>query len=42
MIEIAGGWFWMGSDERPDERPVHRVWVDRFDEDYGFRVAWSG
>ncbi|HEX6097436.1 MAG TPA: SUMF1/EgtB/PvdO family nonheme iron enzyme [Thermoanaerobaculia bacterium] len=30
MIEIAGGWFWMGSDERPDEGPVHRVWVDRF------------
>jgi formylglycine-generating enzyme len=30
MIEIAGGWFWMGSEERPDERPVHRVRVDRF------------
>ncbi|MGZ5467501.1 MAG: formylglycine-generating enzyme family protein [Thermoanaerobaculia bacterium] len=30
MIEIPGGWFRMGSDERPDERPVHRVRVDRF------------
>ena len=30
MIEITGGWFWMGSDERPDESPVHRVWVDAF------------
>jgi formylglycine-generating enzyme required for sulfatase activity len=30
MIEITGTWFWMGSDERPDERPVHRVWVDAF------------
>lgn len=30
MIEIAAQWFRMGSDERPDERPVHRVWVERF------------
>ncbi len=30
MIEIAGGWFWMGSDERPDERPMHRVQVQPF------------
>ncbi|HEV7242718.1 MAG TPA: hypothetical protein VGQ36_26050 [Thermoanaerobaculia bacterium] len=25
MIEITGTWFWMCPDERPDERPVHRV-----------------
>jgi formylglycine-generating enzyme required for sulfatase activity len=36
MIEpftcIPAGSFLMGSDEgRDDERPVHRVWVDRFD-----------
>jgi formylglycine-generating enzyme len=30
MIELPGGWFLMGSEERPDERPVRRVRVDRF------------
>lgn len=30
MIEIAAQWFQMGSEERPDERPVRRVWVDPF------------
>ena len=28
---IPPGWFLMGSDDgQPSERPVHRVWVDRF------------
>jgi len=30
MIELPGGWFLMGSEERPDERPVRRVRVDPF------------
>lgn len=30
-IEVAAGWFWMGSDSGQDcEKPVHRVWVDAF------------
>jgi formylglycine-generating enzyme len=34
MVRIAGGEFWMGSEEWPDARPVHRVhvrafWMDR-------------
>ena len=34
MVRIAGGDFWMGSEEWPDARPVHRVhvrafWMDR-------------
>jgi sulfatase modifying factor 1 len=29
---IPGGWFEMGSNTgQPDERPVHRVWVDEFE-----------
>ncbi|HSR50541.1 MAG TPA: SUMF1/EgtB/PvdO family nonheme iron enzyme [Acidobacteriota bacterium] len=28
---IPEGWFWMGSEDgRPNEQPVHRVWVDAF------------
>ena len=31
QIQIAAGWFLMGSDNGQDvERPVHRVWVDSF------------
>ena len=31
QIEIAAGWFLMGSDTGQDvEGPVHRVWVDSF------------
>ncbi|HSP35081.1 MAG TPA: formylglycine-generating enzyme family protein [Thermoanaerobaculia bacterium] len=31
FVELAGGWFDMGSDDgQDDERPVHRVWVDPF------------
>ena len=31
MVVIPGGWFEMGSAHgNPDERPVHRVWVDGF------------
>jgi len=31
MVRIPGGWFDMGSgDGEPNERPVHRVWVDAF------------
>src|SRR6202035_3322640 len=31
QIQIAAGWFSMGSDTGQDvERPVHRVWVDSF------------
>jgi formylglycine-generating enzyme required for sulfatase activity len=31
MVRIPGGWFRMGSARgKPDERPVHRVWVDAF------------
>ncbi len=31
LIEIAAGWFLMGSDTGQDvEGPVHRVWVDSF------------
>ena len=30
-VQIAGGWFFMGSDNGQDvEGPVHRVWVDSF------------
>lgn len=32
FVLIPAGWFHMGSDDGPeDERPVHRVWVDRFE-----------
>lgn len=32
LVVIDGTWFTMGaSDERDDERPVHRVWVDTFE-----------
>jgi len=30
MVWVPPGWFWMGSDEFEDARPVHRVWVDGF------------
>jgi formylglycine-generating enzyme required for sulfatase activity len=33
MVWVPGGWFWMGSDEpeaKPDEKPVHLVYVDGF------------
>jgi len=31
-IQIAAGWFFMGSDVgQTGESPVHRVWVDSFD-----------
>ncbi|MDX6461838.1 MAG: hypothetical protein QOE55_5535, partial [Acidobacteriaceae bacterium] len=31
QIQIAAGWFLMGSDSGQDvEGPVHRVWVDSF------------
>jgi sulfatase modifying factor 1 len=31
QIQVAAGWFLMGSDNGQDvERPVHRVWVDSF------------
>jgi len=30
MVEIAGGWFEMGSRESPDEGPVHKVRIDSF------------
>jgi len=31
QIEIAAGWFFMGSDAGQDvETPIHRVWVDSF------------
>jgi formylglycine-generating enzyme len=30
-VEVAAGWFWMGSESGQDvEQPVHRVWVDAF------------
>jgi len=30
-VLVPAGWFWMGSDEgEPDEKPLHRVWVDSF------------
>jgi len=44
MVQVPAGWFDMGSARgRPDEAPVHRVWVDSFlmdihevtQEDYG-------
>jgi len=32
MVRIPEGWFWMGCDHgRDDEKPAHRVWVDRFE-----------
>jgi formylglycine-generating enzyme required for sulfatase activity len=32
FARVPEGWFLMGSDEgHADERPVHRVWVDRFE-----------
>ena len=32
FIEIPAGWFLMGDERgQDDERPVHRVWVDRFE-----------
>ncbi len=31
MVKIPAGWFQMGSDKgKPDESPVHKVWVDSF------------
>jgi sulfatase modifying factor 1 len=31
LVSIPAGWFLMGSEDGQDnERPVHRVWVDRF------------
>jgi len=30
MVWIPGGEFWMGSDDFPDARPWHRVYVDGF------------
>jgi sulfatase modifying factor 1 len=31
LVSIPAGWFLMGSKEGQDnERPIHRVWVDRF------------
>ena len=30
MVWIPGGWFWMGSDEFDDAKPVHLVYVDAF------------
>ena len=47
MVAIPAGWFQMGSrNGKPDERPVHRVWVDAFlmdrceitQQQYGKRV----
>jgi len=31
FVRITGGRFLMGSDERPDEKPVHPVEIDSFD-----------
>ncbi len=32
LVRIEATWFEMGSDDgAPDERPVHRVWVDAFE-----------
>jgi len=32
FVPIPEGSFWMGADDgQDDERPVHRVWVDRFE-----------
>jgi formylglycine-generating enzyme len=37
MVWVPGGWFWMGSDDGPqDERPMHRVrvngfWMDKYE-----------
>ncbi len=31
FVRIPGGEFIMGSDDRPDEQPVHRVTIDAFD-----------
>src|SRR5579883_2085587 len=32
MVMIPGGWFTMGCDTgRDDERPAHRVYIDRFE-----------
>jgi sulfatase modifying factor 1 len=30
MVWIPGGTFWMGSNEFPDAKPLHRVYVDGF------------
>src|SRR5438552_278942 len=30
MVWIPGGVFWMGSDEFPHAKPVHKVYVDGF------------
>ncbi|MGA9798698.1 MAG: SUMF1/EgtB/PvdO family nonheme iron enzyme [Terriglobales bacterium] len=31
LVRIPEGWFWMGSESGQDnERPVHRVWVQKF------------
>lgn len=31
LVLIEGTWFLMGSEDRGEERPVHRVWVDTFE-----------
>jgi len=31
LVEVAAGWYWMGSDEGPPgDGPRHRVWLDAF------------
>jgi len=30
MVRVPGGTFWMGSNEFPDAKPVHKVYVDGF------------
>src|SRR5437879_3754258 len=30
MVWVPGGWFWMGSDEFEDAKPVHQCYVDGF------------
>lgn len=36
MIALAGGEFWMGSDDHyPEEKPARRVWIDPFRIDRG-------